>query len=203
MTAVLLACPRVSDDGGLIDRLRAGDEGAFAELVRRYQPALLRFAEMTVGSRSVAEEVVQDTWIGVVRGIERFEGRSSLKTWLYRIVFNRARSAAAKEARAGRPDDTLEERFDAGGAWATPPEPWADRVDDRMVAADLATRVHALLPQLAPIQREVVWLRDVEGLSTDDVRALLGVTDGNQRVLLHRGRTRLRQLLAAEMGSGS
>ena len=203
MTAVLLASPHVSDDGGLIDRLRDGDESAFAELVRRYQPALLRFAEMTVGSRSVAEEVVQDTWIGVVRGIDRFEGRSSLKTWLYRIVFNRARSAAAKEVRAGRPDDTIEERFDASGAWATPPEPWADRVDDQMIAADLATRVHALLPQLAPTQREVVWLRDVEGLSTDDVGALLGVTDGNQRVLLHRGRARLRQLLAVEMGSGS
>ena len=193
----------MSDDGGLIDRLRDGDESAFAELVRRYQPALLRFAEMTVGSRSVAEEVVQDTWIGVVRGIDRFEGRSSLKTWLYRIVFNRARSAAAKEIRAGRPDDTIEERFDASGAWETPPEPWADRVDDQMIASDLATRVHALLPRLAPTQREVVWLRDVEGLSTDDVRGLLGVTDGNQRVLLHRGRARLRQLLAAEMGSGS
>lgn len=190
-------------DAALVDRLRSGDEAAFVELVRTYQPRLLRVAESTVGSRSVAQEVVQDTWLAVVRGVDRFEGRSSLKTWLFRIMLNRARSAGTREQRAGRPDDTVEERFDASGAWATPPEPWADRADDRIVAEDMSRKVHALLPQLAESQRQVVLLRDVEGLSPREVSELLGVTEGNQRVLLHRGRTRLRELLAAEMGAAS
>ena len=190
----------MEDEAGLVDRLRSGDESAFAELVGRYQPRLLRVAEVTVGSRAVAQEVVQDTWLAVVRGVDRFEGRSSLKTWLFRIMLNRARSAGTREQRAGRPDESVEERFDASGAWATPPEPWADRAEDRLVAEDMTRRVHALLPRLVESQRQVVVLRDVEGLSAGDVAALLGLTEGNQRVLLHRGRTRLRALLAAELG---
>jgi RNA polymerase sigma-70 factor (ECF subfamily) len=190
----------VEDEAALVDRLRSGDESAFVELVGRYQPRLLRLAEATVGSRAVAQEVVQDTWLAVVRGMDRFEGRSSLKTWLFRIMLNRAHSAGTREQRAGRPDEAVEERFDASGAWATPPEPWADRAEDRLVAEDMTRRVHALLPQLVESQRQVVLLRDVEGLSSGDVATLLGVTVGNQRVLLHRGRTRLRHLLASEMG---
>lgn len=188
------------DDVELVDRLRAGDESAFASLVRQYQPRLLRLAEATVGSRAVAEEVTQETWLAVVRGVERFEGRSSLKTWLFHILLNRARSALSREQRAGRPDEGVELRFDKSGAWASPPEPWADRVDERLAAEHLAARVQALLPKLSEGQREVVVLRDLEGMPPDDVGALIGVTDGNQRVLLHRGRTRLRHLLAEEMG---
>lgn len=188
------------DDVELVDRLRAGDESAFASLVRQYQPRLLRLAEATVGSRAVAEEVTQETWLAVVRGVERFEGRSSLKTWLFHILLNRARSALSREQRAGRPDEGVELRFDKSGAWASPPEPWADRVDERLAAEHLAARVQALLPKLPEGQREVVVLRDLEGMPPDDVGALIGVTDGNQRVLLHRGRTRLRHLLAEEMG---
>jgi len=203
-TLIALASWRVDDDGELVDRLRAGDESAFVALVAMYQPRMLRLAEATVGSRAVAEEVTQDTWLAVLRGVERFEGRSSLKTWLFHILLNRARSAARREQRAGRPDDAVvEDRFDSSGAWATPPEPWADRVDDRLLAADLAARVQQLLPELPDSQREVLVLRDVEGLSAGDVAGLVGVTDGNQRVLLHRGRARLRQLLAADMGKGS
>lgn len=188
------------DDVELVDRLRAGDESAFASLVRQYQPRPLRLAEATVGSRAVAEEVTQETWLAVVRGVERFEGRSSLKTWLFHILLNRARSALSREQRAGRPDEGVELRFDKSGAWASPPEPWADRVDERLAAEHLAARVQALLPKLPEGQREVVVLRDLEGMPPDDVGALIGVTDGNQRVLLHRGRTRLRHLLAEEMG---
>ncbi|MEA3076500.1 MAG: polymerase sigma-70 factor, subfamily [Actinomycetota bacterium] len=188
------------DDGALVELLHLGDEAAFVELVERYQSRLLRLAETTVGSRAVAEEVTQDTWLAVVRGIERFEGRSSLKTWLFRVLVNRALTAAGRERRAGRPTDDLDGRFDSASAWAEPPTPWADEVDDRLAAAELAARVHALLPQLAGNQREVVILRDVEGLAAADVVTLLGITDGNQRVLLHRGRGHLRALLAADVG---
>ena len=188
----------------LVDRLRSGDESAFADLVRRYHPSLLRLAEATVGSRAVAEEAVQDTWLAVVRGVDRFEGRSTLRTWLFHILVNRARSAGGHEHRSGGHHDVLDDpdRFDGGGHWLQPPEPWADRVEDQIVASQLAARVHDLLEHLPPAQRQVVLLRDAEGVSAADVASLLGVTDGHQRVLLHRGRARLRALLEAEVGRG-
>jgi RNA polymerase sigma-70 factor (ECF subfamily) len=191
----------VDDDAALVAGLQAGDEHAFTTLVRRYQPALLRLAHATVGSRAVAQEVTQDTWMAVVRGVDRFEGRSSFKTWLFRIQLNRARTAASREQRAGRPQPIDDERFDASGAWAVPPEPWADRAEDKLMAEQLARRVQALLDDLPDAQRQVVVLRDVEGLPPSEVAEMLGVSDGNQRVLLHRGRARLRQLLAAEVAS--
>lgn len=196
----VVASMLVDGDPGLVEALRAGDEAAFVELVRRYQPRLLRLAEVTVGSRAVAEEVCQDTWLAVVRGVERFEGRSSFKTWLFRILLNRARTSATREQRAGRPEDDVAERFDASGAWASPPVPWSDRVDERLIAEKLAHRVHQLLPELPDQQRRVVVLRDVEGLTPSDVASMLGLTDGHQRVLLHRGRAKLRSLLTVEMG---
>src|SRR3954451_11578541 len=186
---VVLASSVVDDDVGLVERLRAGDESAFVELVRRYQPRLLRLAEATVGSRAVAEEACQDTWLAVVRGVDRFEGRSSFKTWLFRVLINRARTSAGREQRAGRighVDSGEVERFDTNGAWAEPPVPWSDQVDERLVAQDLAHRVHDLLPALPDQQRQVVVLRDVEGLDSAAVASLLAISDGNQRVLLHR-----------------
>src|SRR6478735_7406522 len=161
---------------------------------------MLRLAQMTVGSRAVAEEVTQDTWLAVVRGIDRFEGRSSFKTWLFRVLINRARSAVGREQRAGRPDDDIVERFDAAGRWVDPPPVWSDKVDDRLVAEKLAGRVHELMSLLPDNQRQVVLLRDVEQLPAVEVATQLGISDGNQRVLLHRARARLRQLLATEMG---
>jgi RNA polymerase sigma-70 factor (ECF subfamily) len=192
----------VDDDLALVDRLRAGDESAFVDVVRRYQPRLLRLAQATVGSRAVAEEVCQDTWLAVVRGVERFEGRSSFKTWLFRVLLNRARTSATREQRAGRADDSAVERFDANGEWVEPPIPWSDRVDDQLVAQRLAHRVHDLLPELPDQQRQVVVLRDIEGLDPPEVSALLGISDGNQRVLLHRGRAKLREGLSVELGGG-
>jgi RNA polymerase sigma-70 factor (ECF subfamily) len=189
----------VDDDAALVERMRAGHEEAFVELVQRYQPQLLRLAETTVGSQAVAQEVTQDTWLAVLRGVDRFEGRSSFKTWLFHILLNRARSAARREQRAGQPADTIDERFSKDGGWTTPPEPWADRADDRVAAAQLAERVLELLPRLPEAQREVVMLRDVEGCDSFEVSAVLGITAGNQRVLLHRGRAKLRDLLAHEM----
>jgi RNA polymerase sigma-70 factor (ECF subfamily) len=196
----VVACADVDDDVALVDRLRAGDESAFAEVVRRYQPRLLRLARATVGSRAVAEEVCQDTWLAVVRGVERFEGRSSFQTWLYRVLLNRARTSAAREQRAGRSDSDAVERFDSDGEWADPPVPWSDRIDDRLVAERVAPLVYELLPTLPEQQRQVVVLRDVEGLDADEVSQLLGITGGNQRVLLHRGRAKLRACLANELG---
>jgi RNA polymerase sigma-70 factor (ECF subfamily) len=192
----------VSDEGDLVVRLREGDETAFASLVAMYQTRLLRLAGTVVGSRAVAEEVVQDTWLAVVRGLDRFEGRSSFKTWLFHILLNRARTTAGREHRSTLlPGGDLDERFDGTGAWSTPPVPWSDQVDDRLVAERLADRVREALPTLPDGQRHVVVLRDIEGLTAAEVSELLGLTDGNQRVLLHRARARIREQLDAEMGS--
>jgi len=191
-------------DGEIVARLQAGDEAAFAALVRQYQPSLLRLARQMVASSAVAEEVVQDTWLAVVRGVERFEGRSSLKTWLFRILANRARTSIGRELRSGPlPLDEVTERFDRSGAWVTPPVPWSDEAEDRIVAARLAAKVNEVLPTLPEAQRQVMVLRDVEGLSAADVATVLGLTDGNQRVLLHRARARIRQHLDAEMAGQS
>jgi RNA polymerase sigma-70 factor (ECF subfamily) len=193
----------VGDDELLVG-LRVGDEDAFAELFRTYHGRLLRLAESFVGSRAVAEEVVQDTWVGVIRGLPGFEGRSTLRTWIFHILANRARSTAVREHRS-EPIDVAAtpERFDATGAWAAPPEPWTDRVDDRVVAERLAARVRGCLEDLPDAQRRVVLLRDVEGMDATQACAVLGINDGHHRVLLHRGRRHIRQCLADEMGRAS
>jgi RNA polymerase sigma-70 factor (ECF subfamily) len=192
----------VGDDGELVARLQAGDEDAFATLVRQYQPRLLRVARGLVDSAAVAEEVVQDTWLAVVCGVGRFEERSSLRTWLFRILVNRARSTGSREHRSAPVGDDVEEVFDRVGAWAVPPTPWPELADDRIVAVGLARKVHAALPELPAGLREVVVLRDVEGLSSAEVATALGITDGHQRVMLHRARTRLRRRLAADVEAG-
>jgi RNA polymerase sigma-70 factor (ECF subfamily) len=190
----------VDSDAALVEALRAGDEAAFAALVSKYHPRLLRFAESMVPSRAVAEEVVQDTWLGVVRGIDRFEGRSSVKTWLFHILANRAKTAGAREGRSVPVGDPLEGRFTAAGEWSRPPEPWSDAVDARVVADKLASRVKDCLPDLPAAQRQVLVLRDMEGLEAAEVCDLLGLSAGNQRVLLHRARSQIRGLLETEMG---
>lgn len=192
-------------DAELVRRLQAGDERAFVSLVERYHPALVRLAMTFVPTRAVAEEVVQDTWLGVVRGIHRFEGRSSLKTWLFRILANRARTAGQRERRAAGPAATLSpavqpSRFAPDGSWSDPPAEWVDEVVDRLVAHEAVEHLRSMFARLPAGQREVVLLRDAEGLSADEVCEVLGISDGNQRVLLHRGRSRLRAMLEAEMG---
>lgn len=190
-------------DEELLSRLRAGDETAFATLVEQYHAPMIRLATAYVPSRAVAEEVVQETWLGVVRGIDRFEGRSSLKTWLFRILVNRARTAGPRERRhvpLGSGETVDPDRFQADGQWAVPPAPWTDEVDARLDAADVVGRVRELIDALPDGQREVVLLRDVEGLSSSDTCSILGVSEGNQRVLLHRGRARVRRMLELELG---
>lgn len=189
------------DEGELVERLRAGDEEAFAAVVRAHHAALCRLARTFVGSSAIAEEVVQETWLAVVRGVARFEGRSSLRTWLFHILVNRARTTATRERRADSGVDPDADRFDGAGVWSSPPVPWAEQVDDRLAAEHAAALARDLLETLPDTQRQVVVLRDVEGLTAAEVAALLGLSDGNQRVLLHRGRARLRAGLEAKLGT--
>lgn len=192
-----------ADEAELIRRLRAGDEHAFATLVDRHHGAMIRLARGYVRSRAVAEEVAQEAWLGLLRGIDGFEGRSSLRTWLFRIVVNRAVSAGVHERQHLPVEDWELEaengRFSQDGWWATPPAHWADEAVDRLTAPELAARVHRAIEELPTAQRQVVTLRDVEGLSSVDACAILGITEGNQRVLLHRARSRIRKELEREV----
>lgn len=192
-----------SDELKLVTLLRAGDEEAFAELVERHHGSMVRLAMMHVRSRAVAEEVAQEAWLGLLRGIDRFEGRSSLRTWLFRIVVNRAISAGIREhVHLPVGDDELEMsdgRFSQDGWWVTPPEHWADEVLDRVAAPALMARVHRAIAELPQLQRNVVTLRDVEGLTSAEVCSILGINDVNQRVQLHRARLRIRSVLEEEV----
>ena len=185
-------CGPVPGDVELLDRLRGGDEKAFAEMVERYHPRLVRFAWTFVSSRQTAEDVAQDTWVAVIRGVERFEGRSSFATWLYGICANRAKTRGGSDARAvpvGTGGATVSrDRFDAAGGWIDPPEPWGD-VDDRLSAESLAPLVRAAIGDLPDLQRQVVTFRDVEGLTSRETCEVLSISEANQRVLLHRARS--------------
>jgi RNA polymerase sigma-70 factor (ECF subfamily) len=201
------------NDDQLLASIRDGDDAAFATLVERYHSSLLRLARMYVDS-SAAEDVVQDTWLGVLRGLSSFEGRSSLKTWLFRILVNRARTRAVRAARTipmsflaqsevesdGPVVDPL--RFQSPddrypGHWLVLRKPSADELpEERLLAGELDDVVRRALQDLPPAQSEVVRLRDVEGLPSAEVCQLLNLTEGNQRVLLHRGRSRIRTTLA-------
>jgi RNA polymerase sigma-70 factor, ECF subfamily len=189
-------------DGELVLRLRSGDERAFVSLVERYQEQMLRLATSFVPSRAVAEEVVQDTWLALLRGLDAFEGRSSLRTWLFSILVKQARTTGTREHRSvpvADPEPAADPaRFDASGGWADPPEHWIEAVEGRVEAGKLAGRVRELMDELPARQREVVILRDVEEMSSEEVCSVLAISDGNQRVLLHRGRSRLRQLFEDE-----
>lgn len=198
----------MGDDAELVARLQAGDETAFVHLVDRFHAPLLRLAMAFVPSRAVAEEVVQESWVGVVRGIERFEGRSSLKTWLCRIVVNRARTAGARERRetpvdvASHEAAVPPERFTSTGHWADPPTSWAEDVDDRLAAKETVAKITDFLARVPEAQRQVVLMRDFEGLPAAEVCSVLGISEANQRVLLHRGRSRIRGMLESEQGKG-
>ena len=191
-------------DDELLEGLRAGDEEAFVALIERYNHALFYVARSFVPTDAIAEEVVQDTWMAVVRGLSKFEGRSSIKTWLVSIVVNRARSTGARESRA-LPLSSSEaavdpNRFDTNGHWITPPESFMEDAEDRVVAGSLSESIHSSLENLPGSQRQVVTLRDIEGLDSKEVCQLLEISEVNQRVLLHRGRSRLRQDLETKFG---
>jgi RNA polymerase sigma-70 factor, ECF subfamily len=193
-------------DRELVAALRRGDEAAFMELVEELSPTLLRVARMYVPSAAVAEEVVQETWIGVLNGIDRFEGRSSVKTWIFRILTNIAKTRGERErrsvpfssaARAGADEPSVDpDRFLPAGnerarAWTLGPVPWPGPEESLLSGETLAV-ILAAIEKLPAAQREVITLRDVDGWSSQEVRNALEISETNQRVLLHRARSKVR-----------
>jgi RNA polymerase sigma-70 factor (ECF subfamily) len=200
----------------LVAALRAGDETAFAALVDRYHASLVRLARMYVRERSVAEEVAQETWLAVLNGIDRFEGRSSLKTWLFRILTNRAKTRGERESRsvpfssigeqdepAVDPDRFRPEGEQYAGGWKELPKPWEGDPEERLLAGEARALILDEIEKLPPNQRAVITLRDIEGFGAEDVRNVLDVSDTNQRVLLHRARSKVRQALEQYLGEAN
>jgi RNA polymerase sigma-70 factor (ECF subfamily) len=201
------------DERELCAALRRGDESAFVKLVERYHAPLRRLALTYVRSAAVADEVVQETWLGVVRGIQSFEGRSSLKTWIYRILTNTAQTRGMREARsvpissletddaAVDPSRFFDEHHDRWpGHWASPPTRWDELPEEHLLGRETLDVVSAAIEALPPTQRQVIVLRDVEGWPSDEVCELLQLSESNQRVLLHRARSAVRRALERELG---
>jgi RNA polymerase sigma factor, sigma-70 family len=192
-----------ADESALLAALRAGDERAFMELVTAYTPGMRRLALSFVRTPALADDVVSEAWLAVLKGLDRFEGRSSLKTWIYRIVANIARTRAVREARstpfsafATADEPSVDpDRFALDGHWDSPPEPWRAILDSEARAV-IDTAIVALPGQ----QRQVIELRDVAGLSADEVRNVLELSETNQRVLLHRARSKVRAALEDYLG---
>ena len=198
------------DEAQIVRALRQGDDGVFTTLAREYHSSLLRVAQIYVPSRAVAEEVVQETWIGVLTGIERFEGRSSLKTWIFRILTNIAKTRAQREGRtlpfsALRPERVPEaavepERFrdpedpSWPGHWSAPPQPW-NAPEESLLGGEVRGVVERAIEELPGPQRAVISLRDIEGWPAEEVCNALDVSETNQRVLLHRARSKVRRAL--------
>jgi RNA polymerase sigma-70 factor (ECF subfamily) len=200
-------------DAEVVAALRRGDESVFADLVDAYSPGLMRMAMMFVRDRAVAEEVVQDTWIAVLRGIDRFEGRSSLKTWIFRILMNTAKTRGQRESRsvpfsaaAGGdepsvdPDRFLGADHQYAGGWMLGPAEW-QTPEEELLQGETRDEILRAIDQLPEQQRAVITLRDLEGFPSDEVSEALGITDGNQRVLLHRARSKVRAAIEAYLGA--
>jgi RNA polymerase sigma-70 factor, ECF subfamily len=202
----------IDADAALLARLRAGDRAAFATLVGRHAGSLLRLAQSLVRVRAVAEEVVQETWMGALTGIDAFEGRSSLRTWLFRILLNKARTRWVREGRTvpfsalagpgdGDPPAVDALRFDVHDAWRAPPTAWTEEDPERLaMGAETRAAIEAAIRELPEGQRAVMTLRDLEGLETEEICNLLAITVTNQRVLLHRARAKVRQALERRLG---
>jgi RNA polymerase sigma-70 factor (ECF subfamily) len=201
-----------ASDLGLVQRLLERDEAAFASLVDRYHARLVRLALAFVANREAAEEVVQDTWLAVIRGLETFRGESALKTWIFQILTNRARTRGARDARTV-PFSSVEgpeghagfevdaERFTREGSWADPPRRWDETSPEaHLLRRETLRLLETAIAELPERQRAVVLLRDVEGLGSEDVCNVLQVSETNQRVLLHRARARLRRVLEEHLG---
>ena len=199
----------MASDDRTVAALRMGDERVFRELFQRSYPVMKRIARGYVASEAVAEEVVQDTWMAVLRGIDRFEGRSTLSTWIFSILVHQAKNHSARERRsqplsaigaegaeepAADPDRFQKDDETWPGHWATPPRPW-QKPERRLLSLEARERLRDALAQLPDRQRLIVGLRDVEGLSAEEVCELFELSQENQRVLLHRGRSRLRSVL--------
>jgi RNA polymerase sigma-70 factor, ECF subfamily len=203
----------VLPDAELIDAIKRGDEEAFAAMVDAYSPGLLRTARMFIRDRAVAEDAVQETWLAVLRGIDRFEGRSSLRTWIYRILINTAKTRAQREARSipfsaavggdepsVDPDRFLGPDSRFAGAWMMGPSEWPTP-EDELLSGETRQVILDAIDQLPDNQRAVITMRDVEGLPSEEVVEALGISDGNQRVLLHRARSKVRAALERYFGA--
>ena len=204
------------DDAELVEALRAGDETAFMTLVDGLQPQMLRIARMYVSTRSVAEEVVQETWVGVLKGLNGFEGRSSLRTWIFRILVNTAKTRGRREARsvpfssvwatgdeaepAVGPERFLPQTDRRAGHWADAPSSWESVAEDRLLSRETLARVGDAIEALPPNQREVIRMRDVLGWTSAEVCNALDISETNQRVLLHRARGKVRRALEDYLG---
>jgi RNA polymerase sigma-70 factor (ECF subfamily) len=204
------------EDLELVDALRGGDEDAFMRLVERLQPQMLRIARMYVSTAAVAEEVVQEAWVGVIKGLDGFEGRSSLRTWILRILVNTAKTRGQREARsvpfsslwspeagaqpAVDPDRFLPRGDEWAGHWAETPASWDEVPEDRLLSHETLSRVGQAIEALPPNQREVIRMRDVLGWSSAEVCNALDVSETNQRVLLHRARAKVRRALESYLG---
>ncbi len=204
----------------LLTALRGGDEASFRELVERYHGSLVRVASAFVPSLAVAEEVAQETWLAVIQGIDRFEARSSFKTWLFRILVNRARTRGVREHRtvpfASLASPELEgdeasvgpDRFHpdghrVAGHWSAPPAAWSGLPEEQLLAGETLAVVKETVQQLPPAQRTVFELRDVEGWSSSEVAEIMEISEGNQRVLLHRARVKVRAALERHFEQGA
>jgi RNA polymerase sigma-70 factor, ECF subfamily len=193
----------VEEDHAFIERLRAGDEVAFDALVARHDAALHRVARTFVRTDAAADDVVQETWLGVVRGLNEFKERSSLRTWIFSILVKRAKTRATKEAR-NLPFSALEQddrpavepaAFGADGRWASAPRRLESDPETGLLSRELRTQLLSAVERLSPDQRAVITLRDLVGLPAAEVCELLELSDANQRVLLHRARARVRVAL--------
>jgi len=197
----------------LVEALRRGDEAAFTSLIKAHHAAMLRLAQIFVSDRATAEDVVQEAWIGVLRGLDRFEGRSSLKTWIFRILTNCAKTRGQREERSlpfsavwnpdAEPDEPAVEpdRFRPAddpkwaGHWNSFPHSWADIPEERLLAQETLATIRRAIEALPPSQREVITLRDVESWSAEEICNVLRISETNQRVLLHRARSKVRRAL--------
>jgi RNA polymerase sigma-70 factor (ECF subfamily) len=204
------------DESEIIARLRARDEAAFMELVDRHHAQLLRLARRYLHDESAAEEVVQETWLAVLNGIGRFEGRSSLRTWIFRILTNQAFTRRSKDARRELPFSALAlaEAEDAGptveperfrgfwpvnGTWRAAPQEWGQSPEDLAIGAETRSAILAAIDALPTAQATVITLRDVQGFTGEETAEALGITLNNQRVLLHRARAKVRAALERQL----
>jgi RNA polymerase sigma-70 factor (ECF subfamily) len=214
-------CSAYIEDAALVQRLRNRDEAAFLEIVQRHHNSLVRLAQSFVNNRAVAEEVAQETWVAVLQGIDRFEGRSSLKTWIFQILINRSKTRGVREARSinfSAMNDTNSEsgyssvdpsRFLSSddsqhpGGWASQPQQWDMTPEQLLLSKECRTFIEQAIASLPELQKQVITLRDVQGWENEEICAVLGISETNCRVLLHRGRSRVRQALENYLGGGN
>jgi RNA polymerase sigma-70 factor (ECF subfamily) len=211
----------MATESDVLAALRAGDESAFTTLVDKYHSALVRLATVYTNDRRVAEEVAQETWLGVFQGLPRFEGRSSLKTWIFTILINRAKTRGLRESRSlpfsalgeidSETDDptvepdrflTAPESAQMAGHWSQRPRNWEELPEAQILTKESDQQLRTAIAALPPVQRQVITLRDIDGFSAEEVCNILEISETNQRVLLHRARSKVRRALEQYFDEG-